>query len=124
MTCAAWTDPRGFRFEGATLGIDVSLAVIGPLLFCGFAAAAIVWVVRDLWARRSRVLAPWMGTRAARIRLLLLIALVPLEALLFRSGGIESPQNMIGVALVFWQWVIVNRMLAAMPAESTSGAPG
>jgi len=44
--------------------------------------------------------------------MLLLVAIVPLEVVLFRSGGIESTQNMIGVALVGWQWVLLNRILA------------
>lgn len=109
---AASTDPQGFRFEGATIGIDTSLAVIGPLVVCGFASAAIIWVVRDLRARRSRELAQWAWTRAARVRLLLLVAVVPLEVVLFRSGGIQSTQNMIGVALIGWQWVLLNRILA------------
>jgi hypothetical protein len=112
VTYAAWTDPQGFRFEGATAGLDVSLAVIGPVLFCGVAGAAIVWVVRDLRARRPRELAPWAWTRAARVRLLLLVTIVPLEVALFRSGGIESTRNMIGVAFVGWQWVLLNRILA------------
>ena len=112
MTNAAWTDPQGFRFEGATIGLDLSLAVIGPILFCGVASAAIFWVLRDLRAGRSRKLAPWAWTRATRVRLLLLVGLVPLEIVLFRSGGIQSTQNVIGVAFVGWQWVLLNRILA------------
>ena len=88
------------------------LAPIGPVLFCGVASAAIVWVLRDLRARRSRQLSPWAWTRAARVRLLIIIAIVPLEVVMFRSGGIESTQNLIGVALVGWQWVLINRVLA------------
>jgi hypothetical protein len=112
VTYAARTDPQGFRFEGATIGLDISLAVIAPILFCGIATAAIVWVLRDLRARRSRELVPWAWTRASRVRLALLVAIVPLEVVLFRSGGIQSTQNMIGVVLVGWQWVLVNRILA------------
>src|SRR5262245_43176423 len=107
---AAWSDPQSFRFEGATLGVDASLAVVGPLLFCGAAVAAIVWVVRDLHAHRAREPIPWVWTRATRIRLFLILAIVPLQVLLFRSGGIQSTQNMIGVALVGWQWVMLNLM--------------
>ena len=118
VTYAAWTDPEEFRFEGATIGLDVSLAVIGPVLFCGVAGAAIVWVIRDLRARRSRPLAPWAWTRAARVRLILVIAIVPLEVVLFRSGGIQSTQNMIGVALLGWQWVLLNRLLAGAQREA------
>jgi hypothetical protein len=109
---AAWIDPRGLKFEGATIGVEASLAVIGPILFCGFAVAAIVWVVRDLRARRSREPARWVWTRAARVRALLVVALVPMEVVLFRSGSITSVQNMIGVALVGWQWVLINLVLA------------
>lgn len=74
--------------------------------------ASIVWVLRDLRARRSRELAPWVWTRSARVRLLLLVAMVPIEVVLFRSGGIQSIQNLIGVGLVGWQWVLLNRLLA------------
>lgn len=112
VTYAARIDPQGFRFQGATAGIDVSLAVIGPLLFCGIAGTAVIWVLRDLRARRSQESAPWVWTRAARIRLLLVVVIVPIEVALFRSGGIQSVQNMIGIALVGWQWVMINRLLA------------
>ena len=61
---------------------------------------------------QSRVLVPWVWTRAARVRFWLLLVLVPLEVVLFRSGGIQSPQNVIGVALVGWQWVLLNRLFA------------
>jgi hypothetical protein len=37
---------------------------------------------------------------------------VPLEAVMFPSGGIQSTQNLIGVALVGWQWVLLNRVFA------------
>jgi hypothetical protein len=101
------------------MGIDLSLAVIGPVLFCGIAVAAVVWIIRDLRARRSRQLARWVWTRAARVRLLLIVAMVPLEVVLFRSGAIQR-QNMIGVAFVGWQWVLLNRFAGAdaRPRES------
>jgi hypothetical protein len=106
------TDPAGFRLEGATIGLDVSLAVIGPVFFCGVAIAAIAWVIRDLRAEGSRFRVPWVWTRATRIRLAIVLALIPLEVVLFRSAGMQSTQNMIGVALVGWQWVLVNLILS------------
>jgi hypothetical protein len=120
VTYAAWTKPHDFRFEGATIGVEFSLAVIGPVLFCGVAVAAIVWVVRDFQVRRSRDLVPWVWTRAARVRLGLFLALVPLEVVLFRSGGIQSPQNVVGVALVGWQWVLLNRLFAGARRPSVT----
>ena len=121
VTYAARIDAQGFRFQGATAGIDVSLAVIGPLLFCGVAGAVIVWVLRDLRPGQSRASAPWVWTRAARIRLLLVVVIVPIEAVLFRSGGVQSIQNMIGIAFVGWQWVLINRLLAGARRPSGAG---
>jgi len=112
VTYAALKNPQDFRFEGATVGLDVSLAWIGPLLFCGVGCAALVWVLRDFRARRPRALAPWVWTRAARVRMLLVLAILPLEVVLFRSGGIQSTQNLVGVALVGWQWVMLNLVIA------------
>lgn len=119
VTYAAWKNPRGFRFEGATVGLDVSLALVGPVLFGGFAIAAILWVLRDVGVRRARPSVPWVWTRATRVRMLLLVILVPLEVVMFRSGGIQSASNLIGVALVGWQWVLVNLILARSREAST-----
>ena len=104
---------EAFRFEGATVGADFSLAIVGPVLFGGFALLALVWVIRDLRSGRVARLVPWVWTRSARTRAVLVIALFGVEAVLFRSGGIESAANQIGVALVFWQWIMINRALAA-----------
>ncbi len=117
---AAWTNPDGFRFEGGTIGVNVSLAVIGPAIFGGFLAAAIFWVVRDLRVRQPRTLAPWVWTRAMWVRLALLIACLPLEVVLFRSGGIQSVQNLIGVFLVGYQWVLINLVFAAAAVGTAS----
>ena len=42
------SSPEDYRFRGDTLGVDVSLAWVGPLLFGGFALLSIWWVVRDI----------------------------------------------------------------------------
>jgi hypothetical protein len=110
---AASTNPEAFRFEGATIGVSFSLTQIGPLLFGTFALLSIVWVARDLRARRRRALAPWKWTRATRIRLALVLALLPVEVVLFRAGEIQSTGNVIGVALIFWQWFMINAALAS-----------
>lgn len=112
VTMTAWKNPEGFRFEGATLGLDFSLAVIGPVFFCGMAIAAIAWALKDIRTRRPRELLRWVWTKATRVRLYLVMALVVVEVVLFRSGGIVSPQNMIGVGCVAWQWILINRIFA------------
>jgi hypothetical protein len=113
VVVVALRNPAALRFEGATLGIDVSLAVAAPLLFGGFALLALLWVVRDLRSGRAAEVVPWVWTRATRVRALLVAVLFPLEGLLFRSGGIQSAANVVGVGLVFWQWVMINRALTS-----------
>ena len=119
---AALTSPDSFRFEGATIGIDFSLALVGPVLFVAFTAAAIVWVIRDLRAGKARSLAPWIWTRSARVRLSLVAVGFLVEVVLFRSGNLTSVQNIIGVAVVGWQWITLNRVLAVMPAAPALAA--
>jgi len=110
--------------RGATQGNTYRWALaagIGGRGIGGAAGAAIIWVVRDLRARKPRESAPWVWTRGARVRLALLIVIVPIEAVLFRSGGIQSIQNVIGVGFVGWQWVLVNRLLAGARRSSGEG---
>jgi hypothetical protein len=118
---AAVRDPNALRFQGATIGVDVSLAVVGPILFCGFAALALFWVVRDLTSGRVAERIPWIWTRGTRVRAVLVVALVPIESVLFHMGAIQSGPNLAGVGLVFWQWVMINRMLASSRVPSSTG---
>jgi hypothetical protein len=112
---AAWTRPESFRFEGATIGVEFSLAVVGPILFGAFTAATVFWVVRDIRVRDAARIAPWIWTRATRLRLLLVLIAFAAEAALFRSGNLTSVQNVIGVLIVGWQWITLNTLLATMP---------
>ena len=109
---AAARNPEILRFEGATIGVDVSLAVVAPIVFGVFAGLALFWVVHDLRSRRAAAPVPWVWTRAARVRAVLVLALLPVESVLFHLGAIQSTANVAGVTLVFWQWVMINRALA------------
>ena len=109
---AAARHPDALQFQGATIGADVSLAVVAPIVFSVFAGLAVLWVVHDLRSRRAATTMPWVWTRAARIRTALVIALLPVESVLFHLGGLQSTANLVGVSIVFWQWVMINRALA------------
>jgi hypothetical protein len=37
---------------------------------------------------------------------------------------IQSTQNLVGVGLVFWQWVMLNRVLASRAVPAASVAAG
>jgi len=121
VTWTALTRPEEFRFEGASLGVDISLAWLGPALFGGFAILALWWVVRDVRRRRVRTLVPWSWTRLNAIRLTVIAVLFPVEAMLLR-GELGSVREAAGVAVTVSQWFILNRALN--PPRSPRGALG
>lgn len=100
------TSPEDYRFRGDTLGVDVSLAWVGPLLYGGFALLSIVWVVRDLKRRRENSVPPW--TTANRILLLIAALLLPIQFLLLRFGVPHGTTDQIGVILTMLQWTLIN----------------
>jgi hypothetical protein len=120
VTWAAVTQPESFRFEGASLGIDIPLAWIGPILFDGFALLCLWWVVADLRSRRARRRVPWTWTRAAWIRLGIVAALVPIQVALLR-GELASLREALGVVVTVSQWFVINRAInAPRPVASPS----
>jgi len=105
----AFTSPEDYRFHGDTLGVDVSLAWVGPLFFGGFAVLSILWVIRDRRSGRARVSPQW--TRANRVLLLIAVGLIPLQFELLRFGEPNGPRDQVGVILTMLQWVLINLSL-------------
>ena len=103
------SSPEDYRLKGDTMGIDVSLAWVGPLFFGGFALLSIVWVVRDLKRKRESFWLRW--SRANRVLLLIAIGLLPIQFLLLRYGLPQSPRDQLGVVLTMLQWVLINLAL-------------
>lgn len=93
----AFTSPDDYRFRGDTLGVDVSLAWVGPLFFGGFALLSLIWVVRDLRRTREKVVIEW--TRSNWIFLLIALALLPIQFALLRYGDPHGPGDQAGVIL-------------------------
>lgn len=119
---ATWltlTRPEDFRFQGDTLGVDVSLAWAGPVIFGGFALLGIFWVVRDLLSGRKREAPPW---RPVNQRMLIaLAALLPIQFVLLRFGVPHGTTDQIGVILTMLQWFLLGAALAPKrPARSES----
>ncbi|MDX1622889.1 MAG: hypothetical protein R3199_02795 [Gemmatimonadota bacterium] len=104
-TWLALTRPEQFTFSGDTLGIHVSLAIVGPLLFGGFALAALVWVVRDLRSGRERDAVPW--TRANTARLGVLAGFLPIQFALLRFDAVGNETDVAGVLVTIAQWLLV-----------------
>jgi hypothetical protein len=115
----AFTFPEDYRFRGDTLGVDVSLAWVGPLFFGGFALLSILWVVQDLRKRREKVVPEW--TRANRILLLIAVGLLPIQLVLLRFGEPHGPTDQAGVILTMLQWVLINLGLYPWSSGSSIG---
>lgn len=114
---ATWlsiTQPDDFRFQGDTLGVDVSLAPVGILLFGGLAALAVFWVIRDLRSGRRCEALPW--TRTNKVLGFALIALLPIQFVLLRFGEPHGTTDQIGVVLTILQWMLIG---AALRLRST-----
>ena len=112
----SWTSPEDYRFKGDTLGVDISLAWVGPLLFGGFALLSIWWVVRDIKSGPQRTAPQW--TLANRVLLLIAVSLLPIQFVLLRFGPQHGPADQAGVILTMLQWVIIN--LGLFPWSSSS----
>ena len=111
VTYAAVRAPEQLVFEGATWGIQFSFATIGPALFWGVFASAAFWVIRDVRQHRQRSSPSWVWTRANRVRLGLVLAIVPTQIILLRTWGPFSVGAMCGVALTIWQWFMMTYRL-------------
>ncbi len=103
-TFNAVRSPEDYRFQGDSLGIDVSLAWAGPLVFGTFLFLSL------LWAAKHRGTAPapaaaWTGANTAWTVVLLL--LLPVQLLLLRSGEQHGMGDKIGVIVTIAQWLLV-----------------
>jgi len=100
------TFPEEYRFKGDTLGVDVSLACVGPLFFGGFALLSVLWVVRDLKSRREKAAPEWI--RVNWVLLLIAVGFLPIQFVLLRFGEQHGPRDQAGVLLTMLQWVLIN----------------
>lgn len=104
----ALTSPDAYRFQGDTLGVDVSLASFAPLLHGLFFILALHWVGRRRWTEAtSRPV--WTRTNTGLIGLVLL--LLPVQFVLLRAGSGQSADDVIGVLLTIGQWFVISAAL-------------
>jgi hypothetical protein len=106
VLAAVTSNPGGFRFRGDTLGIDVSLAWIGPLLFGLGAILSLVAAWRQF--RHSPAVAPW--NRRNMQWAVVLMAALPFQFVLLRFGSPGSLSDQIGVLVTIVQWFMVGRI--------------
>lgn len=109
VSYAAVTNPDDFRLQGDTMGINISLALVGPALFGAGAALAIFVGVRalrgDIAARREA----WTPSNSRWLAALL--ALLPVQFILLRLGPAGSTADQVGVLLTIGQWLFLDRAI-------------
>jgi hypothetical protein len=108
---AAFRHPEELFFEGATLGVRFSVARSGPIFFGAVAVCAVWWVVHDLRSHRARLTPSWVWTRGKRVRVALIVAILPAQIVLLRTWGPFGTAAMIGVILSIWQWFLITQGL-------------
>jgi hypothetical protein len=106
---AAVTNPDDFRLQGDTMGINISLALVGPALFGAGAALAIYVAARafrgGIAARREA----WTPSNSRWLAAL--VALLPVQFILLRFGSAGTTADQIGVLLTIGQWLLFDRAL-------------
>jgi hypothetical protein len=111
---AAISDPASLRFQGDTLGVDVSFAVAAPIIMGVAAALALLWIVRD--ARNATPRPPWTAWTPRNTRwVLALAALLPMQLVLLRVGEPHGTTDQIGVLVTIAQWFALSIALAVRP---------
>lgn len=117
-----FTVSEDLRIQGDTLGFDLSLAWIGPVLCGGLALLAVVWVVRDL---RSPPPAQWVEwPRSGRIMTVIALAALPVQFYLLRFGPPHDTTDQIGVFLTIAQWILLNVAFSRRPRVPAALVPG
>lgn len=115
--------PDKYRFRGDTLGVDVSLAWVGPLFYGGLALLSAIWIAREI--RRGGRQQPHRWGRSNTIWLVAATSLLPIQFALLRFGEPHGTTDQVGVMLTLLQWLILNLSLArrylfeARSAEAT-----
>jgi hypothetical protein len=98
--------PEEYRFHGDTLGVEVSLAWVGPFLFGGLALLSLIWVIRDRKPRQLREIPVW--NRTNKVSLLITVAIIPVQFFLLRFGEPDGTADQLGVILTMLQWLVLN----------------
>jgi hypothetical protein len=116
---SAFTHPDQYRFRGDTMGIDISLAWVGPLLFGGFFLLALVWTARDLRRGHRPPVSAWTKTNTAWLAILL--CMLPVQFALLRFGEPHGRTDQLGVVLTIIQCCLLGRIFRPTARSAARG---
>jgi hypothetical protein len=97
-----FTAPEDFRFQGDTLGVDISLVALAPML-----EAAMV-LLGAWWAARAPALPVPPLARANIVLLATALLLLPVQFALLSSGRGQETNDVVGVLLTMLGWVLLS----------------
>jgi hypothetical protein len=109
-------NPEQYRFQGDTLGVDVNLTWIAPILNAFFLFLTILWAVRNAKIDWQKPVAPWSSRNTKW--LLGLLALLPVQYYLLHYGSQPSTEDKIGVLITIFQWLMIGNAFSAKPAKN------
>ncbi|HEX5871431.1 MAG TPA: hypothetical protein VFY65_13480 [Longimicrobium sp.] len=118
-TRLAITRPEDFRFQGDTMGIDVSVAWVGPVLFGGFFLLAVRWAVRQIRSDDNRTVPAWSGRN--RKLMWLVLGMLPVQLVLLGSSVAQGTGDQLGVLLTLLQWAVISAAFYPWPSRTTYG---
>jgi hypothetical protein len=116
ITAVVVKSPDDFRLRGDTLGIDVSLAAVGPTVFGAAAALSTVSAWR-VYRHRQQIEASWQGRNWRWLGAL--AGALPLQFVLLRFGVPNSLLDQVGVVMTIIQWLLVGRVFRIYAAAQT-----
>jgi hypothetical protein len=102
--------PDDYRFQGDTLGINFSVAWIGPLFWSVLTFLSILWFIRQRRSSVAESQLTWSGSN--KLFTIVALAFLPLQFILLRFGAPLSTMDQAGVILTLLQWVILNLAFA------------
>ena len=100
-------DPAA-TFEGATLGVSVSMGLISAVVYGALFALALVWA----WLGRAGEPPRW--GLANTVILVVALLMLPLQYLLLSSGQGRETSDVIGVLMTMGQWGLLSLSLAPL----------
>ena len=94
------SSPDSFRFQGDTLGVDISLVLVAPAL------DALMLLLGAWWALRAPLLPVPPLARTNAILLATAALMLPVQYALLSSGGGQDMNDVIGVLLTISGWAL------------------
>lgn len=111
------TAPEAYRFQGATLGVDVSLTIVAPAL------AAAMLGVAFYWLQKAPSLPVPPFARANIILIAISLMLLPLQYALLSSGRGQDSSDVVGVLLTMAGWALLSAGLGLWRNPAPAARP-